>query len=380
VFVNVAVLKETEPHERRVALVPSIAPRLVALGAKLHMQTGAGDGVDLPDAAFKDVAFVADRKALVRDADVVLAIGPPALAVIDEMHAGAILLSFIYADTKHALVKRLLEKEITCFAMERIPRITRAQSMDALSSQSALAGYYAVQLGTTAMQRVLPKLTTAAGTIGPAKVLVMGMGVAGLEAIATAHRLGAVVEGYDVRPETAEQAISLGATFVDTGVDARGKGGYARELTPAEKTHVASVLSTHIAAADLIITTAAIPGKPSPKLISSKQVAAMKRGAVIVDLSAQGGGNCEDTVPGETTRVGNVTIVAPLGVPSLLGDDASSLYAHNQYNFLALIMKDNIIKIDWSDEILAKTVLTHAGKMHDDAVRASHPAPTAKVA
>ena len=191
----------------------------------------------------------------------VLAVQPPALDVVDAMKEGAILICFIYADNEPALVKRLLEKKITCFAMERVPRITRAQSMDALSSQSALAGYYAVQLGATHLARILPKITTAAGAIGPAKVLVMGLGVAGLEAIATAHRLGAVVEGYDVRPETEEQALSLGATFVETGVDARGKGGYARELTPEEKTKVAAVLTKHIQAADLIITTAAIPGK-----------------------------------------------------------------------------------------------------------------------
>jgi NAD(P) transhydrogenase subunit alpha len=367
-FVNVAVLKETQPHERRVAIVPAVVPRLIALGAKLHMQAGAGDGADLPDSAFEGVAFTTNRKELVRDADVVLAIQPPALGVIDEMKAGAILLSFIYANKEKALVERLLAKRITCFAMERVPRITRAQAMDALSSQSALAGYYAVQLGTTSMNRVLPKLTTAAGTIGPAKVLVLGLGVAGLESIATAHRLGAVVEGYDVRPETAEQAASLGATFVDTGVDARGKGGYARELTAEEKTTVAAVLTKHIQAADLIVTTAAIPGKPSPKLISKAQIAGMKTGAVIVDLSAEGGGNCEGTQPGETVRLGGVTIVAPLNVPALLSGDASSLYAHNQYSFLALIMKDNIVTIDWTDEVLAKTVLTHAGKMYAGAI------------
>jgi len=379
-FVNVAVLKETQPNERRVALVPSVVPRLVKLGANLHMQAGAGDAVALPDSAYQDVVFTANRKQLVRSADVVLAVQPPALGVIDEMQEGAILISFIYENSEKALVQRLLDRKITCFAMERLPRITRAQTMDALSSQSALAGYYAVQLGSTHLNRVLPKLTTAAGTIGPAKVFVMGLGVAGLEAIATAHRLGAVVEGYDVRPETAEQALSLGATFVDTGVDARGKGGYARELTPEEKTKVDAALTKHIQAADLIITTAAIPGKPSPKLISKMQVAGMKAGAVIIDLSAEGGGNCEDTEPGETVRVGNVTIVAPLNVPSLLGDDASNLYSHNQFNLLALMLKDNIITIDWTDEVLAKTVLTHAGKMHDDAAKHEDTQPATKVA
>jgi H+-translocating NAD(P) transhydrogenase subunit alpha len=365
-YVNVAVLKETKPHERRVALVPSVVGKMTKLGAKLHMQSGAGDAVSLIDAAFKDVAFMSDRHALVSDADVVLGVQAPSLDVINAMKAGAILISFIYAGKEPNLVKRLLDKKITCFAMERIPRITRAQAMDALSSQSALAGYYAVQLGATHLARVLPKITSAAGTIGPAKVLVMGLGVAGLEAVATAHRLGAVVEGYDVRPETAEQVASLGAKFVETGVDARGKGGYARELTAAEKSKIDAVLTRHIQQSDLIITTAAIPGRPSPKLISKSQVAGMKAGAVIVDLSAEGGGNCEDTQPGDTTRIGQVTIVAPINVPSLLGEDASELYAKNVSNLLALMMKDNIITLDWDDEVLAKTVLTHEGKMHSD--------------
>jgi NAD(P) transhydrogenase subunit alpha len=207
-YVNVAVLKETQPNERRVALTPSVAPKLIKLGAKLHMQSGAGEAVDLPDRAYKDVKVLDDREALVGDADVVLAVQPPALAVIDEMKEGAVLICFVYAANEPELVKRLLARKITCFAMERIPRISRAQSMDALSSQSALAGYYAVALGMTHMAGVLPKITSAAGVIGPAKVLVIGLGVAGLEAIATAQRLGAVVEGYDVRPATKEQALS----------------------------------------------------------------------------------------------------------------------------------------------------------------------------
>jgi H+-translocating NAD(P) transhydrogenase subunit alpha len=370
-YVNVAVLKETQPHERRVALVPSVVPKLTKLGAKLHMQTGAGTAIKLIDAAFKDVTFIADCKELVAHADVVLAVQPPTVDVVSQMQEGAILVSFIYANREPALVEMLLGRKITCFAMERVPRITRAQSMDALSSQSALAGYYSVQLGATTLGRVLPKITTAAGAIGPAKVLVMGLGVAGLEALATAHRLGAVTEGYDVRPETKEQALSLAATFVETGVDARGKGGYARELTAEEKAKVASVLTKHIQAADLIITTAAIPGRASPKLISKAQVAGMKAGAVIVDLSADGGGNCEDTVPGETTQIGQVTIVAPLNVPSLLGEDASELYSKNQYNLLALFVKNNIVEIDWDDEVLAKTVLTHAGELKSEAVKAT---------
>lgn len=361
-YVNIAVLKETQPHERRVALVPSLVAKLVKLGGRVHIQSGAGESASLSDAAYPDVAVVADRDALVADADVVLAVQPPALEVIDAMKEGAVLISFIYAERHPALVQRLIDRKITCFAMEAVPRITRAQSMDALSSQSALAGYYAVQLGATHLARILPKITTAAGVVGPAKVLVMGLGVAGLEALATAHRLGAVTQGYDVRPETREQALSLGATFVETGIDARGKGGYARPLTAAEQATVDAALTAIIQQADLVITTAAIPGRTSPRLVSSAQVAGMKAGSVIVDLSAEGGGNCEDSDPGKTVKVGRVTIVAPFNVPSLLGEDASALYARNQFNLLALMMKDNVIVIDWADEILAKTALTHAGK------------------
>jgi NAD(P) transhydrogenase subunit alpha len=368
-YVNLAILKETRPHEKRVALVPSVTEKLIKLGAKLYMQCGAAKSINLSDNSFENVVFIDDHKSLVSQADVVLAVQPPALEVINAMQQGAILISFIYAEKQPALIQRLLDKKITCFAMECIPRITRAQSMDALSSQSALAGYYAVQLGATHLARVLPKITTAAAAIGPAKVLVMGLGVAGLEAVATAHRLGAVVEGYDVRPETQEQVVSLGAKFVETGVDARGKGGYARVLTVEEKVKVDAALTKHIQQADLIITTAAIPGKKSPKLISKAQVSGMKAGAVIVDLSAEGGGNCECTSPGETVKVGKVTIVAPLNVPSLLGSDASELYAKNIYNLLALMMKNNIINIDWKDEILAKTVITHAGETKNQTIK-----------
>jgi len=376
-YVNVAVLAETRAHEGRVALVPSLVARLVKLGARLHMQAGAGSKAHLADAAFIDVAIATDRAAMLADADVVLAVQPPDVDVVDGMKPGALLICFVYAGKEAALVQRLVDKKITCFAMDRLPRISRAQAMDALSSQSALAGYYAVQLGSTHMGRILPKVTTAAGAIGPARVLVMGLGVAGLEAIATAHRLGAVVEGYDVRPETAEQARSLGATFVETGVDARGDGGYARALTADEQAKVATALTQHLAQADLVITTAAIPGKASPKLIGKAQVAGMKAGAVIVDLSAEGGGNCEDTQPGETAQVGGVTIVAPLNVPSLLAADASELYAKNVFNLLALMLKDNVVEIDWTDEVLAQTALTHDGKRMADPA-AKPPEPPAK--
>jgi NAD(P) transhydrogenase subunit alpha len=362
-YVNIAVLKETMPHERRFAMVPAVAARLQKLGGRLHMQPGAGAAIDLADNAFPDAIFIDDVEALVAEADVVLAVQPPDAKTLAAMRDGAILICFLDAHAEPQLAKTLLAKKITCFAMQNIPRISRAQAMDALSSQSALAGYMAVMLGATYLKRILPKITTAAGAIGPAKVLVMGLGVAGLEAVATAHRLGAVVEGYDVRAETAEQVASLGATFVETGVNALGKGGYARALTAAENTKVAAALTRHIQAADLIITTAAIPGKTSPKLISADQVAGMKAGSVIIDLSAEGGGNCAASSPGETVRVGLVTIAAPLNVPSMLSEDASTLYAKNLFSLLALMLKDNVVTVDWTDDVLAQTALTHDGKM-----------------
>lgn len=370
-YVNIAVLKETTPHERRFAMVPAVAARLQKLGGRLHIQPGAGAVIDLADTAFPDAIYIDDVKELVAEADVVLAVQAPDQKTIGAMCDGAILICFLDAHAEPELVNSLLAKKITCFAMQNIPRISRAQAMDALSSQSALAGYLAVMLGATYLKRILPKITTAAGALGPAKVLVMGLGVAGLEAVATAHRLGAAVEGYDVRPETAEQVASLGATFVATGVNATGKGGYARLLTADENMKVTAALTKHIQDADLIITTAAIPGKASPKLISKDQVAGMKPGSVIIDLSAEGGGNCAASAPGETVRVGMVTIAAPLNVPSLLSEDASTLYAKNLFNLLALMLKDNVITIDWSDDVLARTALTHDGKMMNQPAKAA---------
>jgi NAD(P) transhydrogenase subunit alpha len=285
------------------------------------------------------------------------------------MKPGTILVCFVYAHKEPELTKKLRDKKITCFAMELVPRITRAQSMDALSSQAALAGYYGALLGATTIGRMLPMTTFAVGSIKPGTILVMGVGVAGLSAIATARRIGARVEGYDVRPEVKEQVESLGAKFIDTGVDARGQGGYARELTAEEKDKIAAVVTKHIQAADVIISTAAIPGRPSPKLISKAQVDGMKAGAVIIDLAAEGGGNCEYSKPGETVQVGQVTVAAPLNVPSLLAEHASELYAKNQFNLFELMIKDKSLKLDWSDEVVAKTCLTHDGQIKNEAAK-----------
>lgn len=367
--VKIAVLKESRPNERRVAMVPAVADKLIKLGAAIQMQAGAGEAVKLPDSAFRNATFAADPLSLVADADIVVSVQPPDLEVVRAMKPGAILVSFIYAHKEPELTKLLRDRKITCFAMELVPRISRAQAMDALSSQAALAGYYAALLGATNLARILPMMTTAVGSIRPAKTLVMGLGVAGLQALATARRLGAMTEGYDVRPETKEQAESLGAKFVDTGVDARGTGGYARELTQEERDKIASVVTKHIQSADIIITTAAIPGRPSPKLISKAQVDGMKAGSVIIDLAAEGGGNCEYTQPGETVQVGQVTVVGPLNVPSMLGEHASELYAKNQFNLIELFLKDGAINLDWDDEIIAKTALTHAGEIKNEAAK-----------
>jgi NAD(P) transhydrogenase subunit alpha len=367
--VKIAVLKETRPHEKRVALVPVVVDKLAKLGCEISVQEGAGLAVRIADSAYKNVRIIANPQGMVSDADIVLSVNPPPAEIIDSMKEGSILLSFVYAHKEAEIVKKLRDRKITCFAMELVPRITRAQSMDALSSQAALAGYYGALLGATTIGRMLPMTTFATGSIKPGTILVMGVGVAGLSAIATARRIGARVEGYDVRPEVKEQVESLGAKFIDTGVDARGQGGYARELTQEEKDKIAAVVTKHIQSADVIITTASIPGRPSPKLISKAQVEGMKSGAVIIDLASEGGGNCEYTQPGETVQIGQVTVSGPLNVPSMLGEHASELYAKNQYNLMELFIKDKAISIDWADEVLAKSVLTQGGEIKNEAAK-----------
>ncbi|NKJ34951.1 NAD(P) transhydrogenase subunit alpha [Rhizobium sp. SG570] len=349
--------------------MPALTTRLERLGAALTLEANAGLAATFADTAYGDARIENDPKTVVSDADIVLAVQPPPADLVKAMKPGSVLISLLYGNSNLDTVVALKDRKVTAFAMEQIPRISRAQSMDVLSSQAALAGYYAPLLGAVHMPRILPMMTTAVGSLRAAKVLVMGLGVAGLSALATAHRLGAITEGYDVRPETREQAESLGAKFVDTGVDARGEGGYARELTADEKAKVEQTLTRHIAEADMIITTASVPGRPAPKLISSAQVAAMKPGAVIVDLGAESGGNCEMTKPGDTVNVGAVTILGPLNVPSALAQHASDLYAKNILNLLDLLIKDGAIHLDFEDEVVAGTVATHDGKIRNEALR-----------
>lgn len=366
----VAVPKETTADERRVALDPVVAERFAKLGCKVLIETGAGTGAQQPDSAYASAETVADRRTLLSQADVLFKVQPPTADEIDALRDGAVIVSFMQAHKHPELVAKLRDRKLTCFAMELIPRISRAQSMDALSSQAAVAGYKAALMAASLSGRFFPMLTTAAGTIRPSKVLVIGAGVAGLQAIATAKRLGAIVEGYDVRSATKEQVQSLGAKFVDTGVAAEGSGGYARELTEEERAKQAEVLARHVAAADAVITTAAIPGRPSPRIIPAAVVAQMKPGAVIIDLAAEGGGNCELTKPGEQIEHNGVIIYGPLNVPSMLPVHASEMYAKNLLNFLSPMIKNGELNLDWNDEVIRDSALTHAGEIKHAPTRA----------
>lgn len=365
--VSLFVPGETREHEKRVALVPSVASKLAKMGIECSLQAGAGLAARIPDNAFEKEGVTIASAPITTD--LVFSVQPPELADIEQMAPGTVLCCFVYAHREPEIVKALRDRQITCFAMELVPRITRAQAMDALSSQAALTGYAAGLMAATSLNRILPMMTTAVGSLRPARVLVMGAGVAGLQALATAKRLGAMIEGYDVRAEVKEQVESVGGKFVDTGVSASGEGGYARELTEEEKAQVEQVITRHIQQADVVITTAAIPGRPSPKIISEAQIMGMKAGSVIIDLAGEGGGNTPLSVPGETVETGPVTIVAPLNVPSRLAEHASELYARNLQNLVGLMVKDGELNIDWEDEILAGAVLTHAGEIRNEAAR-----------
>ena len=366
--IKLFVPKEHAGVERRVALSPPVAAKLKPLGVELILEPGAGDQAGFPDALFGAAALL-EPAAAIPQADVVFRVTPPPVANIPKMKRGSVLVAFLQPHKEPERFKALRDAGVTAFAMELVPRISRAQAMDALSSQAAAAGYKAALLAAEKLGRFFPMLTTAAGTIRPAKVLVVGAGVAGLQAIATARRLGAMVEGYDVRAAAREQVESLGAKFVDTGVSAEGTGGYARELTAEEKQKQQDALAKHVAQADAVITTAAIPGRPAPRIVSKAMVEAMKPGAVILDLAAESGGNCELTKPGEDVRHGHVLVSGPLNLPSLLAEHASDMYARNLQNFFTPLVKEGQVAIDWQDEVYAKSVITHDGKIMHEATR-----------
>jgi H+-translocating NAD(P) transhydrogenase subunit alpha len=367
--VVIGALKEVAPNESRVALVPEVAGKFAALGARIVMERGAGDAAQFPDSSFKNTEFLPAAQALLQSADVLLKVQPPTIEEIATLRKGAVVIGFMQAHQHADTVRALRDRGITSFAMEFVPRISRAQSMDALSSQAAVAGYKAVLIGANTLDKFFPMLTTAAGTIRPAQVLVVGAGVAGLQAIASARRLGAVVEAYDVRSATREQVKSLGAKFVDTGVSAEGTGGYARELTEEEKRKQQEVLDQRVAAADVVITTAAVPGRTAPRIISRAAVERMKPGAVIVDIAAESGGNCELTRAGETVLHQGVRIVGPLNLPSQLAYHASEMYARNLLNFLKPAIDQGELRIDWNDEVFAQSCLTHEGTIRHEPTR-----------
>jgi NAD(P) transhydrogenase subunit alpha len=368
--VTIGGLQEHAPGETRVSLVPEIADKFAALGARLLLERGAGVSAQFPDALYKKVEWADSAEAVLAAADVLLTVQPPTVAQIRQLKPGAVVIGFMQAHAQLEMVRALVERQITAFAMELVPRISRAQSMDALSSQAAIGGYKAALIAANTLDRFLPMLTTAAGTIRPAQVLIIGAGVAGLQAIATARRLGAVVEAYDVRSATREQVKSLGAKFVDTGVSAEGSGGYARELTDEEKAKQQAVLEERIAVADAVISTAAIPGRRAPRIISRAAVERMKAGAVIVDMAAESGGNCELTEAGKTVLHQGVKIVGPVNLPAQLAFHASEMYSRNLFNFLKPALgKDAALAIDWQDEVFAQSCLTHAGAIKHEPTR-----------
>ncbi len=368
--VRIAALREEGAQERRTALTPEIAKKLKALGADLRLQSGSGDAAYFIDAQYADVDRSDDAAAVLADADVLLTVQPPSPERVAQLREGSVVIGYLSPHTGDDRIRALRDRKITAFALELLPRTTRAQAMDVLSSQAGMAGYKAMLIAAQASPKFFPMLTTAAGTIRPSKVLVIGAGVAGLQAIATARRLGGAVEGFDVRPEVREQIESLGAKFLDLGVSAAGEGGYARELTAEERAEQQRRLGEHLKGVDVIVSTAAVPGRPAPKIISAAMVDGMKPGAVIVDLAAETGGNCELTRAGETVVHKGVSIIGPVNLPSMGATHASEMYARNLFNFLSLMIKEGSLDIDWNDELIAKSCVTHAGEIKHEPTRA----------
>ena len=361
--VTIGVLRESAPGEKRVAVVPKVLARMHAAGLRVVMEQGAGLAASFADSDYKDVEIQSSRGAVAAASDILFCVGPPEVERIAELRKGALVVGLLNAYAPSATTDALRDAGVTSFSMELVPRISRAQSMDVLSSQASVAGYKAVVMAADELQKFLPMLTTAAGTIKPARALILGAGVAGLQAIATARRLGAVVEAYDVREETREQVESLGARFVDSGVSATGEGGYARELTAEEKAQQQEALDRHIAASDMLITTAAVPGRPSPRIVSAAAVENMRPGSVIVDLAAEGGGNCELSRPGETVDHNGVRIIAPLKLPAQVARHASAMYSRNLFNFIKSAIDGEEFGLDLEDPVFAATLLTHEGEI-----------------
>lgn len=364
----VAVPKETDELEKRVALVPETAKQLTDKDLEVWIERDAGLSSNFPNEEYEKVGarIVNDRNELFSGADLLLSINTPPEEDLNSLKKGAALVCFLWALQNDDLVGLLKARGITALGMDAIPRISRAQNMDALSSMSSIAGYKAALIGANELDRYLPMMMTAAGTIAPSKVLVLGAGVAGLQAIATSKRLGAVVEAFDIRPAVKEQVESLGAKFVevpDVGEDTETEGGYAKELSEDKQERQRQVIHEHARKSDIIITTALIPGKPAPLLITEKMVNDMHPGSVIVDLAAEQGGNCELTEPGKATEVNGVKIFGPLDLPSQMAYHASKLYSKNMMALLNHLLEEGELHYDFDDEITLKTTITHDGEI-----------------
>ena len=359
---RVAVPRETAPGECRVALVPETVSKLRAAGFDVRVERGAGSAAGFSDEDYERAgAELVDAAALLPGAGCIARVARPSADEVTEIVAGTVLIGFLEPLTDRDGIARLRQHEVVGFAMESIPRITRAQSMDALSSQATVAGYKAVLLAADRIQRLFPMLMTAAGTIAPVRALVIGAGVAGLQAIATARRLGAVVSAFDVRPAVQEQVESLGAAFLDLGVRTEETaGGYASELTPEQQAQQQAALEERIPDFDVVVTTAAIPGRPAPKLIPTSAVERMRPGSVIVDLAAETGGNCEATVRGEVVEHGGVTVIGTTNLPSLMAYHSSQLYSRNVSALLMHLAPSGELALDWDDDITAGACVTRA--------------------
>jgi H+-translocating NAD(P) transhydrogenase subunit alpha len=356
---TVGVVRESADGERRVALVPKAVPGLLKLGAQVVVEPGAGEGALLPDELYADAgATVGDAWA----ADVVVKVAPPSPDEVARLHSGQTLIGFLAPRNADNQIPALKQAGVAAFALEAIPRISRAQAMDALSSQGNVAGYKAVLLAASEATRFFPMLTTAAGTVKPATVLVLGVGVAGLQALATAKRLGARTTGYDVRPEVADQVRSVGAQWLDLGIEAAGEGGYARELSDEERNQQQKKLEEAITGFDVVITTALVPGRPAPRLVTAAAVQGMAPGSVVVDLAGETGGNCELTEPGKTVVRHDVTIAAPLNLSATMPEHASELYSKNITALLELLIKDGALAPDFDDEVLAAACVTRTAE------------------
>lgn len=370
----IAVLKETLTGERRVALTPDASRKLQALGAQVIIQRGAGAAAGFDDDDYVDARVVDDASEALQVADVLLCVQPPAPGHVELLREGAAIVGQLQPHADHGLQPLFLQRRISAFALELLPRTTRAQSMDVLSSQASVGGYKAVLVAANAATKFFPMLTTAAGTVRPSKVLVIGAGVAGLQAIATARRLGAQVEGFDVRPETREQIESLGARFLDLQVAASGAGGYARALTDEEQAQQQAALAKHLRGMDVVICTAAVPGRPAPRIINAQMLAGMKNGAVVVDMAAESGGNCEGSVAGETVVSGNgVQVIGTRNLPATMPEHASQMYATNLFNFLQLSLNDGEFEPAWSDELVSACCLSHNGQDGPPATASAEP-------